>query len=175
MRHIFVDLGCHDGDTVKEFRNWKSLAYPDSQNWEIYAFDPSPLYVHDWQKQTLPWIKFEQKAAWINNQELDYSLYPVSEGSSIMREKDGWYEGQIMKVPCLDFSAWLKQFKDCHVIVKMDIEGAEFPVLKKMIEDGTDRLVHKLFVEFHDSKLGDYETHKDWIVKNLKCKWHHWR
>ena len=32
----------------------------------------------------------------------------------------------------------------------MDIEGAEFPVLRHLLEDGTITLVDHLYVEFHE-------------------------
>lgn len=54
-------------------------------------------------------------------------------------------------VPCLNFSNWLgKTFATGDdLIVKMDIEGAEYPVLRKMLADDTLRLVSVLYIEWH--------------------------
>jgi hypothetical protein len=57
-------------------------------------------------------------------------------------------------VACFDFSRWLSDLRTSHprpdvIVVKMDIEGAEVPVLQKMIEDGTDALIDELLVEWH--------------------------
>jgi len=54
-------------------------------------------------------------------------------------------------VECIDFSRWvLDNFKeDDHIIVKMDIEGAEFRVLVKMIHDGSINYINELYVEWH--------------------------
>ena len=51
----------------------------------------------------------------------------------------------------IDFSRWLSanfSIRD-YIIVKMDIEGAEYEVLEKMIRDGTLQMVNELYVEFH--------------------------
>lgn len=67
-----------------------------------------------------------------------------------------------IKVKCIDFSMFLinlpyhlrKQYlavgDDFQLFVKMDIEGAEFAVLRKMLKDGTVKMVNKLWVEFHE-------------------------
>lgn len=60
-------------------------------------------------------------------------------------------------VSSIDFSGWLQTVHKEHtngngppyMAVKMDIEGAEFRVLAKMIADGSLNLVTDLFVEFH--------------------------
>ena len=62
-----------------------------------------------------------------------------------------------VRVHCLDFSAWLAA--ECaaatHLVLKMDIEGAEYAVLERMIETGTLALVDELMIEFHAKKFGD--------------------
>lgn len=176
MRHIYIDLGCFDGDTVMEFRNWNALAYKDV-DWEIYAFDSSPDHISKWKKQTLPNIHFEHKAAWIEDGEIEFSNVVGEEamGSTVMKEKPHWQKGTRIKVPCFDFSVWLEQFRGDHVIVKMDIEGAELPILTKMIKDGTSSIPHLMLIEWHDGKMPTFESNKSWIWENLKCRWVHFR
>jgi FkbM family methyltransferase len=53
-------------------------------------------------------------------------------------------------VDCVDFSDWIKQFRGKEVYVKFDIEGAEFDVLEKMINDGTIDIVTEFWIEWHD-------------------------
>lgn len=54
-------------------------------------------------------------------------------------------------VESFDFSKWLKDtiHPDDYVICKLDVEGAEYEVLKKCIKDGTIQLLDKLDAEFH--------------------------
>ena len=88
-------------------------------------------------------------AAWIYDGEIEIG----GEGDATShRLSDGK-----QTVPCFDFSQWLAKLdrpKDDEIIVKMDIEGAEYEVLPKMLEDGTISLVQELIIEWHDWKVG---------------------
>ena len=73
-----------------------------------------------------------------------------------------------IEVECFDFSEWVKQFKDDYLLVKMDIEGAEFPVLEKMLSDGTAGYMDKILCEFHPNKVQDYTTDdKNDLIRKL--------
>lgn len=59
-------------------------------------------------------------------------------------------------VSCMDFSRFVAELpEDSEVYCKMDIEGSEFPVLRKMLKDGTIGRVKEWWVEFHDTNLAN--------------------
>ena len=57
-----------------------------------------------------------------------------------MREKNSrgeWSSSgsrEVIRVPCFDFSAWLRSLLE-QPVVKIDVEGAEFPILKRMVDE----------------------------------------
>ena len=55
------------------------------------------------------------------------------------------------QIKSVDFSGFLgERFKqEDFIAVKMDIEGAEYPVLEKLISDNRLNYIDLLFVEFH--------------------------
>lgn len=59
------------------------------------------------------------------------------------------------RVDCIDLSIAISEETD---LLKMDIEGAEFPVLKKLFETGVIQRVKRIAVEFHDvdAHLGEF-------------------
>ena len=57
------------------------------------------------------------------------------------------------QVPCFDFSKLLESLVGREIYVKMDIEGAEFDVLRHLLEERTLRLITELYVEFHERLL----------------------
>jgi FkbM family methyltransferase len=66
------------------------------------------------------------------------------------------------EVAAIDFSRWLKEMVARHteadgskpfVVVKMDIEGAEYAVLEKLMHHGTIALISELMVEFHTQQF----------------------
>ena len=100
--------------------------------------------------------------AWIYDGIIDYSL--ISEdnvSNSIIQYKKGYFDNKIIKVKCFDFSKFLEKFKEYgQVIVKMDIEGAEYEILDKVINDGNDDIITILLCEFHLNKFNNEEYRK---------------
>ncbi|XP_066287473.1 uncharacterized protein [Branchiostoma lanceolatum] len=54
-------------------------------------------------------------------------------------------------VDTVDLSLWIQENTrlEDYVVLKMDIEGGEFDVLKKMLEDGTFKWIDKFYGEWH--------------------------
>lgn len=59
---------------------------------------------------------------------------------------------QSCSVPSINFSELIKQTArpDDYIVIKMDIEGAEYPVLRQMLKDGAFKLIDEIYIEFHD-------------------------
>lgn len=179
---IFIDLGAYDGDTVEQFISWGQLL-GDISEARVFAFEPNPNFAAKWQDVHDRHIKhvreiyFQQVAAWIDDGGLEFSHWHESEiGSTVMPAKRNWYAGEIIGIKSFDFSTWLKQFEGEEIYVKFDIEGAEYPILKKMIADGTDKLCKLLMIEWHADKMGqEYKDDQKFIEDNLKCDWIEWR
>jgi FkbM family methyltransferase len=169
-RHIFVDLGAYSGDTIEQFKQWRYLAYPSEIEWGIYGFDPNPRFAETWKRIEGAIIK--QEAAWIYDGQIEFTLRPDSAplGSTVMKEKRDWGHGEVLLVECFDFSKWLEQFEADHVVIKMDCEGAELPILTKMIEDGTDTIPSLTLVEFHDGKMPTYKSNKHEILEKYSTR-----
>lgn len=179
---IYIDLGAYNGDSVEQFINWGQVL-GDISEAEIYAFDPIKGFEAEWediktrQQKHVGSIEFIQSAAWIDEDGLEFSYWKEQPlGSTVMAQKRNWYAGQIIGVKSFDFSEFLWQFDGKEIIIKMDIEGAEYPVLEKMIADGTDKLVKLMMIEFHGDKMGqEFRNKEDSIKKNLSCRWLEWR
>lgn len=74
-------------------------------------------------------------------------------------------------VECIDFSEWLKNNieEDSNVICKMDIEGAEYEVLGKLIDDDTLNIINSLYIEWHNHLLSEnFDT--SMFVKEIESK-----
>jgi len=56
-----------------------------------------------------------------------------------------------VRVDCIDFSDWIRSnfSKRDHIVVKMDVEWAEYPILGKMLADESIDYVSELLIEFH--------------------------
>lgn len=175
--NVYIDLGCHDGKTVEEFRNWRKLAFPFMKEWEIYAYDPNPEVKKKWDIIKDENTFFFQQAVWIKAGEFDFAL--DGQGSTLMKGKKGAWDGEVIKVRAINIMNILEQFCEDFVVVKMDTEGAEFPVLNKLLDDGTIDIIDVLLVEFHPNKVVEYTTDdKNNLIKRIKeagvtiLEWH---
>jgi hypothetical protein len=61
-------------------------------------------------------------------------------------KREMWAKAAKQKVQAFNFPEWLEQFRDDYVIVKCDIEGAEFIIFDKMLKDGTLNLMNELWL-----------------------------
>lgn len=159
--NVFVDIGAYNGDSIEEFRNWSKIAFAGKRDWIIHAFEPNPtMYALLKEKENGSTFTY-RKAAWIEETTLEFAVDTTETplGSTLMESKKSiWDNYNHIEVDGFDFSEWLKQFRSDYVVVKMDAEGAEFPILEKMIEDRTIHIPAVIMVEFHPNKVIDYTT-----------------
>ena len=180
---VFIDAGAYDGDTVKQFFNW-GFMIGNPKSFKVYAFEPNPnmkKQLEDIASQHTN-VTYVPKAVWVEDTEIEFAVdtTPTPLGSTVMPGKVNiWEHFGKVTVEAIDFSEWLKQFKNDEVTIKMDIEGAEFPVLEKMITDGTIFIPKRLMVEFHPNKVREYTTtYKNELVEKIQkmgvplVEWH---
>lgn len=150
MRKIFIQVGC---GSCRELLK----VYKDYDGYEIYGIDPSIKYSKNWDDVKIPNLTLINKAAWTYDGEINYyeDWHPDPQGSTLIAGKKGAGDMAKHTVECFDFSNWLKQFKGCYIEIDMDIEGSEYDVIGKMIDDGTIKLVNKLAYENHGHKCYD--------------------
>jgi FkbM family methyltransferase len=111
------------------------------------------------QSRVYPHLEFINHAVWTKNETLTFALSHDEStvfGSTRVTEKVSELQG-LTKVHGLDFDQWLSHHVsvDDFVIVKMNIEGAEIPVLEKLIATGHIGLIDQLYVEVRHSLFAD--------------------
>lgn len=159
MRNIFIDCGANLGIVLGRFMR-------DLPDYAFYALEPNAELIPSIHNQVASIqsaapVEILHSAAWTHDGTIDLYL-GHHESSTVMPGKvvPPVYDQQIdydapVPVPALDFSAWLRRTAtpDDHVVVKMDIEGAEYPVLTKMLADSTIGLISTLYVEWHHDRF----------------------
>lgn len=126
--------------------------------YEIWAWEPNPKHEKAWRKleSTHRTICYIGKAIFVKEEDLPLFLDQAKaeqKGTGIMRKEYGGMhdDKHTVVVRTEDIHAWIMEnigLQD-EVIVKMDIEGAEFPVLHRMLVNGSACRIKKLFIEFH--------------------------
>ena len=150
MRKVFLDCGAHAGISVIKFRE----EYPKSDEYEIISFECNPRFTETLQK--MDGIVFHNKAAWIEDGIQNFYIGHAASSSLIYGKTRGNLDfDNPIEVKSVDFSKWVMEnfSKDDYIILKMDIEGAEYEVLPKMIDDGSIDYIDVVYAEFHGKKV----------------------
>jgi FkbM family methyltransferase len=166
MRNIFIDCGANLGLALKKFME-------ELSGYEFFAFEPNAALHPHIQENTKHLaarssLSLFQQAVWIEDGTT--SLYlGQHESSTVMLGKRmlANYGPPIdyanpVAVPAVDFSSWIARTfsRDDSITVKMDIEGAEYPVLRKMVADNTLPFIKVLYVEWHHDRF-DYMSNEE--------------
>jgi FkbM family methyltransferase len=168
MKKVFLDCGAWGGYSVRVFRQ----IYDPSCEYEIYSFEPNPRYI------SFPKFEnhiFYNKAVWVKDEVRDFYLDNTTRkkaGSSLMEEKTtgNLDKKNPIKVKCIDIDKWIKENfdKDDHIILKLDIEGAEYAVLQHMIINGSLEYINEIFIEWHWHKIGLSKDDHVNLIKQIK-------
>lgn len=148
MRKVFIDCGAHCGESIIRARN----QFGDDTI--IISFEAVPMLASQLQDiyKDDNLVEVMNAAVYIKDDILDFNICPAfTDGSSILSTLNNNHLAKSIKVPCFDLSTWIRDsFNDNdYIILKLDIEGAEYDVLDKLINDGTINKIKELHGEWH--------------------------
>lgn len=129
--NIFIDCGFYVGNALKIYQDAGIV----DDTWMIYAFEPNP---------NIPVPAFVVRAAaWTEDGEVGFKIQGREDAARVDPEAE-------LEVRAIDLSKFVADLpEDDYIICSMDIEGAEFPVLRKMLKDHTIDRINILDIEFH--------------------------
>ena len=166
-RKIFIDCGAHQLEGISQFVNDGIV----SKDFEVYMFEPNSACdtfnrVKNSKLLENILVNFHEKAVWDEDVVLNFNQehFKISRSGSPSdgkSDRDGWgssvagemqhggYLTQI-KVQAFDFSNFISRFNDNDLIIcKLDVEGSEYRVLRRLISTGEIKKINSLYVEFH--------------------------
>jgi FkbM family methyltransferase len=163
---VFIDCGAHCGESILRAKHHFGI------DTKVISFEPIPYFAKEiskiWKDDDS--VDVVNAAVWIEEGTTNFQIASSNtDGSSLFKLPDS--EGDLkIVVNTFDFSNFLKQFekKDFKLVVKLDIEGAEYHVLHKMIEDGTINYIDELWGEWHELKTDEQREYKEEIFSYLK-------
>jgi FkbM family methyltransferase len=177
MKKVYLDFGGNKGQGLRSFISSYNI---DPKDWIVETFEPDPNCNIENHIEDLSYVKINNKAVWLYDGKVDFSqMLNNSEGSSVecLMSEDNCANpnsesfrknDSIISVDCLDISKILQKYKDHDfVLVKMDVEGSEFKILRKILEDDTIKIINHLYVEWHHKYV---KGEDDKTVNDLKSK-----
>jgi FkbM family methyltransferase len=157
IKKVFIDCGANLGQSIDNFID----QWTDWQDYTILSYEANPRLVHHFDRfNALKNVNFSPEAIWTYDGTVDFYLCNSGDASSsIIGTK---LTGQLDKIPttvkCVDIDRIIRQYsKQDYIILKIDIEGAEYELLEYMLSKNTFELVNKLYIEFHTGKVHRHE------------------
>lgn len=177
MKKVFIDVGANKGQSLDIFLT----KWPDALDYQIVCIEADSRLIGPLSSKIEEYksvqgvrgpldIELVEAAAWITNGEVDFYQCTESDfGSSLMKDKKtGNLSKEPTTVPCIDLAKLLLAFKDYYVVLKMDVEGAEYIVLDHLIKTGALEVVDKLYLEFHNWKVGKTKDDDKVMIARMK-------
>lgn len=173
---IFIDCGGYDGCSVIKFMS-------ENKGFDCLSFEPNPALWPYYEDLPTTLVK---KAVYIKDGTVEFSLDDVDgDGSTLIDTKlVDWYGGvsnaecRRIEVECIDLSKLIKSLSTKYekIILKMDIEGAEYDVLEKLHRENLIKYIETIYAEFHWDKCGyEKERHDSLLGKlNIDTKIAEW-
>jgi FkbM family methyltransferase len=183
-KKIFIDCGTH---MFQGFNKFVEILKID-KDWKCYSFEANPITYNVSKNIYLDLINngyditHENVALSTTNGEVVINCQLLNEnatgvGSNILFPPpprdiiwgDFNYLDYKISVKSIDFIDFLKTVcsKDNYVAVKMDIEGSEFDILDKLMDEFDVSFINEIYVEFHERFFEDIEKYKEKKTKYI--------
>ncbi|KAE8039366.1 hypothetical protein FH972_011786 [Carpinus fangiana] len=158
-RYVYVDVGARNYSS--SIGSWFKKQYPkQNKKFEVYAIEADKAFHGEYRgKREVTLLPY---AAWVRNETLFFEITWDPSKKIVERGRGGMgrirpvqssasYMGDVDKIQGIDFAGWLKRTvsERDFVVVKMDVEGAEFHLVPRLIETGAICLIDEIFLECH--------------------------
>lgn len=167
--NIYIDCGFYRGMTLHKYIDQGIV----DRSWTIYAFEANPdlnteQFIEDFFSD-IP-ITLIEKAVWTRDGKVKFHIAGREDAASI-KGTSGHTEPKEVTVSSIDFSEFVVELPKAHIICSMDIEGAEFKVLEKMLKENTVDKIDLLDIEFHHRLMEEYEPEDARkLIKQIKAR-----
>ncbi len=151
---LAIDCGANVGEVTALMRSRGAI---------VHAFEPNPFAFDALQKRFAaePAVQCRQEAVSDAPGRVKLFLHehstsnPVlwSVGSSMLAEKANVSPDEFVEVPAIDLADYIFALSRQVKVVKIDIEGMECRVLRRILDSGAIEKIDRVFVETHDNRI----------------------
>ena len=163
-RKVFIDIGGHLGESVLKFYQ----EVDDAAEYQIFSFEPLPDAFTQLTQNTHRLKNCQLLNLAVGAEDSIVELFPghshFGEGSTLLPgKKTGAVEyTQPIKVEMVDFCRWFGEntYPTDQIVVKINIEGGEYPLVIQMLEHKLLDKISVLYVQWHADKFESPETYR---------------
>ena len=166
---VAIDCGANVGDVSA---HWAKTGAT------IYAFEPNPhafnilegrfaslKNVHCFQKAVLN--RNEKVKLYFHTNSDEDELY-WSQGTSLLLFKSNILKDKFKEVDAIDLTEFIQQLNRNIKVLKLDVEGVESSILRKIIEKDLHKRIEYIFAETHDDRVPELRAETDELRALIK-------
>lgn len=159
MKKVFIDCGGLNGCSVRYFLD----NFNNADEYTIHTFEPNLDFDKDYDKiKSILGEKFNRHKKAVSHYNGNITYYknsnnPSSNTTNVIKGTQPGcgsnIKGTITKhvVDCIDLDEWINNnfsIND-YIVLKLDVEGAEYDIIPKMIKNKTFLMINELHMEWH--------------------------
>ena len=167
---VVLDIGANYGEVEK---NLSAIGC------KVYAFEPHPVFFAMLQENygDNDNIVLSNEAVWKRDEKRKFffkrSASALNGGATLMSEKTNITNLNLnVDVECVDISRVIHSIDGDIQVLKMDVEGAEYEILERILETESYKKIKSIYFEDHSRKMSSSNFHqlKDRILREYKNK-----
>ncbi len=139
---IVVDIGCMEQGPEESVQRLINRFHPDI----LFGFDPYPDLAEGVERVDSTIVVRTRAAAWTHTGTIPIRIKGICTGVAVNHIRP--YENTV-EMPCFDLCAFLAPLGE-GVVLKLDCEGAEYPLLAAIVAADLDLRLELVLVEWHD-------------------------
>jgi len=164
---IVVDLGCVGYAREGYFEDSISLLVTRFKPAVLFGFDPHPGLKDAVGQVYGTTVITSRRAAWTNDEDVGLCL----QGNCTHVDLD-----EKQRAKAFDLAAWVRTLPEARIVLKVDVEGAEYVLLPHLIRHGVMNRFSHLLVEWHEGPYANgYETDRASILADIDCPVEEWQ
>lgn len=166
---IAVDCGANVGDVT---------AHLSESGATVYAFEPNPYAFAALSRRFAdrPNVHCRQQGVLDRNdirklyfhEHSDYDELEWSTGSSLLDFKGNVRKDKYVDTPVIDLSEFIASIGKRVKVLKLDVEGVEGAIVRRLISSGVIHSIDHVFVETHDRKIPELKADTDELRRTVK-------
>lgn len=164
---IVVDLGCCSYQRGPRLEDSIQTLIKRFKPTVLFGFDPHPGLPDAVGQVYGTTVITSRRAAWTNDEDIGLSL----QGNCThidLNEKQ--------RAKAFDFAAWVRALPEARIVLKIDIEGAEYVLLPHLIRHGLMDRFSRLLVEWHTGAYANgLESDRASILAAIECPVEEWK
>lgn len=164
---IIVDLGCCSYERGGRLEDSIQTLIKRFKPTILFGFDPHPALRDGVGQVYGTTVITSRRAAWTDDIDVGLSLQGNCTHVDFHEEA---------RTKAFDIATWVRALPEARIVLKVDVEGAEYVLLPHLIAQGLIHRFSRILVEWHDGKYANgLESDRETILEQIPCVVEDWQ